>query len=263
MTAMNIKVGIKGLKNGTNILDIKVPQKLRTRIPTGVEFFDTALGGGGFVPSQVMMLTGTPGAGKTTLLMQLADAITGKGNVCLFNTGEESLYQTAMVRDRLKLKNGFICGQENMVDDLLKHADQLRKQNTNKQVFIIHDSLPTLNDGKYGNLGTTGKTPIRCGEMLTNWAKDNYGIVIFINQVTKSGQFVGKNTIKHMVDTHGELYFDEEKKSETYGERLFTVSKNRFGVSGKTMIVGLDESGLYEKGSIQSFDVRDTSNDDE
>lgn len=246
---MNLNVGIKGLKQGTNIMDVEVPEKLKQRIKTGITWFDDAVGGQGFVPSSVMMLTGTPGAGKTTMLLQLADAITGQGNICLYNTGEESLYQVRMVTERLKLKHGFICGQDIMVPDLLKHADALRKANPKKQVFILQDSLQTLDDGKYSN-GTNGATPLRCVEMLTDWAKSTYGIVIFIGQVNKSGEFAGKNGILHAIDVRGSLYIDQEKNSETYGERIFEVTKNRFGCSGRAYVLGFQEKGLFEKGSF-------------
>lgn len=255
MASMNLNVGIRGLKQGTNILDIKVPEALRIKRLSGVEWFDDALGGEGFTPSTAMMLTGGPGCGKTTMLLQLADAITRQGHVCLLNTGEESLYQVRMVTERLKLKAGFICGQDTMVSNLLSHAEAIRKANPNRQMFILQDSLQTLDDGRYvdkdGNSrGTTGSTPLRCCEMLTDWAKETFGIVVFIGQVNKAGEFAGKNAIKHAIDVHGHLFFDDSPKSETYGERLFEVQKNRFGCNGKTYIIGLDKNGLREKGNF-------------
>ena len=249
MSKMNLSVGIKGLKKGTNILDIEVPKALRDRKKVGISWFDDALGGEGFVPSQVMMLTGTPGAGKTTLLLQLADAITKAGHVCLYNTGEESLYQVKMVAERLGLRAGFVVGQDTDVSELLAHADSLRKANPGKQVFVLQDSLQTLDDGKWKD-GTNSMTAVRATEMLTDWAKANYGVVIFIGQVTKSGEFAGKQTILHAVDVRGQLYIDQEKRSETYGERIFEVTKNRFGCSGRAYVLGLNKSGLFEKGSF-------------
>jgi DNA repair protein RadA/Sms len=250
MSKMNLNVGIKGFKRGTNINDIEVPDTLRDRKKVGIEWFDDALGGEGMVPSSVMMLTGTPGAGKTTMLLQLADSITGAGHTCLYNTGEESLYQVKMVAERLKLKNGFVCGQDTLVSDVLSHADALRKANKGKQVFILQDSLQTLDDGKYADGGTNSMTAVRSVEMLTDWAKSNYGIVCFIGQVTKGGDFAGKQTILHAVDVRGQLYIDEEKRSETYGERIFEVTKNRFGCSGRSYVLGIQKTGLYEKGSF-------------
>jgi DNA repair protein RadA/Sms len=249
MSKMTLNVGIKGLKKGTNINDIAVPQQLRSRKPVRITWFDDALGGEGFVPSTVMMLTGTPGAGKTTLLLQLADAITGAGHICLYNTGEESLHQVKMVAERLSLRNGFIVGQDTEAEALLAHADHLRKANPGKQVFVLQDSLQTLNDGKYGD-HTNSMTPLRCAEMLTDWAKASYGIVIFIGQVNKDGDFAGKNGILHAIDIRGQLYIDKAKTSETYGERIFEVTKNRFGCSGRAYVLGMRREGLYEKGEI-------------
>lgn len=248
MSKMNLNVGIRNLKRGTNITEISVPEALRVRKKTGLSWFDDALGGDGFVPSSVMMLTGTPGAGKTTMLLQLANAITAAGHICLYNTGEESLYQVKMVAERLGLRNGFVVGQDSLVGDLLEHADELRAANPGKQIFILQDSLQTLDDGKWKD-GTNSMSTVRATEMLTDWAKSNYGIVIFIGQVTKSGDFAGKQTILHAVDVRGRIFIDEEKKSETYGERIFEITKNRFGCSGKSYILGMNRTGLYEKGS--------------
>lgn len=254
MASMTLTVGIRGLKDNTNILDVKVPEALRKRVKVGINWFDDAVGGDGMVPSSVMMLTGTPGAGKTTMLLQLADCITKSGAICLYNTGEESLYQVRMVTERLKLEHGFICGQDTMVPKLLEKADAIRKANKGKQLFILQDSLQTLDDGKYvdsaGNSrGTTGSTPLHCTEQLTDWAKSTYGIVMFIGQVNKGGEFSGKNGILHAIDVKGSLYIDQEKNSETYGERIFEITKNRFGCSGRAYVLGMQEKGLFEKGS--------------
>jgi DNA repair protein RadA/Sms len=249
MAKMTLNVGLKNLKRGTNINDIEVPQQLRNRKKVNIDWFDAALGGEGFVPSSVMMLTGTPGAGKTTMLLQLANSITKAGHICLYNTGEESLHQVKMVVERLGLREGFIVGQDLMVTDLLAHADLLRKQNPGKQVFVLQDSLQTLDDGKWKD-GTNSMTALRCAEMLTDWAKETYGVVIFIGQVNKDGEFQGKNGILHAIDVRGHIYVDKQKKSETYGERIFEVTKNRFGCSGIAHILGLRRDGLYEKGTI-------------
>lgn len=256
---MSINVGIKGLKRGTNIMDVKVPDALRRRVKTGVTWFDDAVGGEGFVPSSVMMLTGTPGAGKTTMLLQVADSITKSGHICLYNTGEESLHQVRMVTERLNLKHGFVCGQDIMVPDLLAHADELRKVHKGKQVFILQDSLQTLDDGKYSN-GTNGTTPLRATEMLTEWAKATYGCVVFIGQVNKDGEFSGKNGILHAIDVRGKLYIDQQEKSPSYGQRIFEVTKNRFGCSGRGYVLGYNKEGLHEMGQINVFELHNPKN---
>ena len=246
---MKLNVGIRDLDRGTNINTIVVPEQLRHRVKTGLKFFDDAVAEG-LVPSSVMMLTGTPGAGKTTMLLQLAESITRQGHVCLYNTGEESLYQVKMVAERLGLRTGFVCGQDTMVSDLLDHADWLIKSNPGKKVFILQDSLQTLDDGKYKDGGTNSVTPLRCAEMITEWAKKTFANVIFIGQVNKDGNFNGKNAILHAIDVRGSLYVDTDKKSETYGERIFEVTKNRYGSAGSAHVLGINERGLYERGTV-------------
>ena len=247
MSSMNLNVGIKNIVHGTRIADIKVPDQLRNRVKTGIEFFDTAVGD--LVPSSAAMITGTPGAGKTTLMLQLADSIVASGHMCLYNTGEESLYQVKMTAERLGLCHNFFVGQDAIVSDILNHADMIKKQSKGKQVFLIQDSIATADDGKYAN-STNSMTSVRVVEMLTDWAKSTYGIVLAVGQVTKSGEFAGKNQLLHTVDLRAELYIDKEKKSETFGERIFEVTKNRFASAGNAFILGMDKKGLHEKGSL-------------
>jgi predicted ATP-dependent serine protease len=157
-----------------------------------------------------------------------------------------------MVAERLRLKNGFCVGQDVMVSDLLNHADYLKKQHKGKQIFLLQDSLQTLDDGKYTNaagesLGTNGASPMRCTEMLTNWAKTTSGIVVFIGQVNKNGVFSGKNGILHAVDVKGHLAIDKDKDSDTFGERVYEVTKNRYGVSGKSYVMAMGDRGISEK----------------
>jgi DNA repair protein RadA/Sms len=245
-----LDVAIPEIEQGTTIKQVRVPDKLRERKKTGLEWFDVALGGDGLTPSSVTMLTGGGGCGKTTLMMQVASALHTMGNLVLLNSGEQSLYQVKMVYERMGLPSDFHVGQEIYVKDLIEHAEVLMELYPGKQPVIIHDSLQTLNDGFYPNGGVTGMTPVRCAQELVKWAKSSYAIVMFIGQVTKNGDFAGKNNIHHMVDTHAELYFDDDKKSQTCGKRIFGVTKNRFGCTQKSVILGMNAQGLYEEGYI-------------
>lgn len=254
MSQMKLNVGLQNWKMNTNILDLDVPVQLENTFNTGLSFFDDALSSGeGVTPSSSILFTGTPGAGKTTMCLQLADSITKAGNICLYNTGEESLFQVRKVAKRLNLKHGFIAGQDTLVTDILEHAGSLMKANRGKQLFIILDSLQTLNDGKYADGAVNAMSQVRATEMITNFCKETYACALIIGQVTKSGDFGGKMQVKHTVDVHAHLFIDEQKSSETYGERIFEVNKNRFGCAGKRYILGMAKNGLYEKGSIQAF----------
>jgi len=251
---MNLNVA-RGFKTGTRISTIEVPAALRVKHSSGIEWLDDALGGeGGFTPTTTMMLTGGPGAGKSTLLRQLANTLNSKGHFPVYNTGEESLFQAKMACERLGLKEDFQVGEEVMLPKLLTYLDNVRDEckRKKKQIFLLQDSLQTLDDGKYvdtaGNSrGTTGKTPTYCSQMLVDWMQKNFGVCIFIGQCTKGGEFAGQNTIKHAIDTHAHMFVDEKEKSDTYGSLLFEVQKNRWGCNGKTYILGRGKNGYLEE----------------
>ncbi len=228
---------------GTNILDIKVPEYLKKKFKVGVDYIDGAMGGEGFTPSAVTLFTGTPGAGKTTLALKLADSVTKKGGICLFNTAEESLYQTSMTAKRLKLKNGFLTGNTDDINVLLQKAQDMVDDNKGKQFFLIVDSLQCLDDGKYSSGMKTSGTAIRCLQLITNFCKDNAAVGVIINQVNKQGKMAGSNKLKHMCDSHMHLSV-EEKEVDLIGCRILEVQKNRFGGCGHIFFLNLGRTGF-------------------
>jgi DNA repair protein RadA/Sms len=238
-----------GLPFGLNIKDVEVPAALRTKISTGIDYFDSAMGGKGFTPSVVTLFTGTPGAGKTTMMLALANSLTGNGATVVFNTGEESLYQVKMVTERLHLRHGFLAGGEVHVPTLLKQCDAVRARNPGKPFFLIVDSLQTMDDGKYrrkdGTTTTNGGSATRALAMITDYCKENMVNAIIIGQVNKGGQMAGSNKLKHMVDAHLHLSV-EEKDAELAGCRVLETQKNRFGGAGHAFFLRLNEHGFKE-----------------
>ena len=224
---MKLNLKDKNIGFGINILDITVPNQLRKRHKTDIDYINSAFGGNGFTPSTVSLFTGEPGAGKTTLMLVLADSLTRTNACTLYNTAEESLYQVKLTCERLMLQNGFVAGQETHVPTLLKNCDELRKHNPDKPFFLIVDSLQTLNDGKYGE-NTNGGSAIRSLQMLTDYAKEHYINVICIGQVNKSGNMAGSQKLKHMVDSMIHMSI-EKKNEELIGCRVLETVKNRFG----------------------------------
>jgi len=242
---MKLNVNAGDIKFGTNILDVEVPQQLRRRVRSGLKYFDDAMGGLGFTPSMVTLFTGTPGAGKTTMMLELANSFTGNGATVLFNTAEESLFQLKMTVERLRLRHGFVAGQETMVPKLLEDCDKLRAKNPNKPFFLIIDSLQCLNDGKYGDHQTNSKTAQRSLSLITDYCKANFCNAIVIGQVTKNGQMAGANVLKHMVDAMVTLDV-ERKDQDLAGCRVLQVEKNRFGGAGHIFFLQLQEKGFME-----------------
>ena len=229
---------------GTNILDIKIPDILRKKFKTGIDYIDGAMGGEGFTPSCVTLFTGEPGAGKSSMALILANAITGKGGIALFNTAEESLFQPAMTAERLRLKKGFPCGNTQDVGLIIEKAREMQAANPDKQFFLIVDSLQCLFDPKYGANYTGGSaSAVRCLEEITDFCKETNAIAIVINQVNKSGTMAGSNKLKHMVDSMMHLSV-ERKDPDLAGCRVLQTIKNRFGGCGHVYFMQLNKRGF-------------------
>ena len=251
---MKLKKITDNITFGTNILDIEVPEHLKKKFASGVSFFDEAMGGEGFTPSAVTLFTGAPGAGKTTLMLTLADSMTKKGATVLFNTAEESLFQTAMTAKRLKLRNGFRAGNSASVNEILENARKMQKEakKNNAQFVLIVDSLQCLDDDKYSSGKITSGTAIRCLQEITDFCKDTGSIGIIINQVNKSGKMAGSNKLKHMVDSHVHLGI-EEKDEDFRGCRILETQKNRFGGCGHMFYLSLNARGFRQVAKIENF----------
>lgn len=229
-----------GVAHGTNILDVEVPDVLRTRVKTGIDWLDD-LYNGGLLRTMAILFTGSPGSGKTTLALQLANAFMRSGITPLYNTGEESLYQIKMTVERLRFQHGFLCGEDRICDELINHADAQGVD------VIIQDSLQTLIDPKYDNADyRNNKSDQRCLEALTDWAKEKKKIIIVIGQVSKSGQFRGSMELKHTVDAHMHLTVDTDSNSSTFEKRLLELQKYRFGPAGQHFVLDMRERGLVE-----------------
>ena len=247
-----MKLNVKNeITFGCNILDLEVPKQLRNKHKSGLGYIDSALGGEGFTPSAVTFFTGEPGSGKTTMMLTLADRLTKTGAVCLFNTAEESLFQVKLVCERLKFRNGFICGQEAHVPTLLENADKLRKANPGKPFFFIIDSLQCLDDGFYKDGHTNSKSAERALAMITDYCKEHYCNAIVIGQVNKSGQMAGTNKLKHMVDAMMHLSV-ETKDKDLEGCRVLQTTKNRFGGCGHTFFLSLGRDGFREVARVSA-----------
>lgn len=255
---MNLSLG-NTIPHGTNIMDVEIPPELDREVSTGIDFVDAIFGGEGMTPSQAILFSGEAGSGKTTLMMSIADSLTKLGHICLFNSNEEADVQLAKTRRRLGITDGFIVGNDVKVTDVIKHLKKLQKQAEGKrakdgspvQVVLILDSLQAHDDGRYPNGYTNSTTAVNIAVAVTKWCKTKnhggYGIAIIIGQVSKGGEFEGKNKLKHAVDSQLHLSIDDDTASSTYGTRLLEMRKNRMGAGAKAIVLSMHRDGLREQ----------------
>ena len=268
---------INGLNSGielttkTNILDIDVPAAMEVNIPTGLKNVDLLMAGDGVTPSTVTMVTGVPGGGKSTLMFQLADAITGSGNVALYNGNEESVLQMRKTTKRLRLKHGFIpacetdvyrlvhllrkvegkSGQDRFPDSGLASDSGRSKLRNGREDWRTSSGEEGTRQGRFPHLEEDARTSVVGGQRSRAVVGNPFGLGeavlqcgFMIGHVNKSGDYAGKGKLKHVIDVHLHLEFDKDRRSDTYGERLLSVEKNRFGVAGVCFLFEISDRGV-------------------
>jgi len=231
--------------NVTGFTQITVSANHIDRLSTHIHEFDRVLGKG-FVPGQVILLTGEPGIGKSTLLLQALSSLKA-----LYISGEESGNQIKGRADRLQVKLESCTFSDTLqIEGIVKGIDDLK----DKPDIIVIDSIQMLyskiQDGSPGSI-----TQLReCGLQLVRLAKEKHIAMILIGHVTKDGDIAGPKIVEHMVDTV--LSFEGEKLSHF---RILRATKNRFGSTDEIGIFEMTSLGLKEVDNPLAFIEHDES----
>ena len=201
------------------------------RFKTNIPELDRVLGGG-FVDSQVVLISGTPGIGKSTLLLQVADSI--NSNV-LYASGEESAMQIASRANRLGIdKNNIKILASNIIEEVTTY---LARNNDIK--FVILDSIQTFQTNQLNSRIGSSSQIKECTNMIVEFAKKNNVVFIVVGHITKAGDIAGPKLLEHMVDTV--LLLEGDKQ---YLYRMLKAEKNRFGDTAEVGIFDMQQQGL-------------------
>ncbi|MFH0979848.1 MAG: DNA repair protein RadA [Candidatus Roizmanbacteria bacterium] len=202
----------------------KIKTQEKSRIKTGIYEFDRVLGGG-FVPGEVILLTGEPGIGKSTLVLQSLKNIR-----TLYISGEESGEQVKNRADRLGVDlDNFLFSSDLQVEGIIESVSEMK----NKIDIVVIDSIQTIYSKDIEGATASISQLKEVTKLLVTFAKKNNFSVILIGHITKEGEIAGPKSLEHFVDCV--LNFEGEKVSNY---RLIRASKNRFG--------GTDEIGIFE-----------------
>jgi len=218
---------------------VQVPDYMKVRATTGIEWFDQALGSPekpGYVIGSVFVVAASPGAGKSTLLRQMCSmSVLG---TALYNTGEECFEQVSMSLEERRFDSNFLLANYREVNELLAAV----KARPDVRVLVI-DSLQNLyseTDHQGNPLGGApgSKKQIVCvAEKIAAFCKETLVTAFMICHSTKSGDFSGPQTLEHVVDGSIKITAVDELRS-------LTLEKNRWGLSGRAYYLGMSEHGF-------------------
>lgn len=200
------------------------------RVKSGIEEFDTVLGGG-IVRGSLVLLGGDPGIGKSTLLTQVA-AHLAKEHPTLYVSAEESCSQVKMRCDRLRLASeNLLLLNETCLEEIESNLGECR--------FVVIDSVQAIyTETMNSAAGSVGQVR-ECAAKLMRIAKSRQITFFIIGHVTKEGALAGPKVLEHIMDTV--LYFEGQPEDNF---KLLRAVKNRFGSAQEVGVFEMTDEGI-------------------
>jgi predicted ATP-dependent serine protease len=208
---------------------------------------------GGIPRATNYMVVGDPGVGKSTVCLDIISDLANKGYKVLFISGEMTRIDLFRYVQRYpKFGNVDILFLGEYADDLPHRV----VQNVLAPGYdiVLLDSFEEIKEAIREGMKVSGPSASKflIDLMLSHNLGNNESLAhtafLVIQQVTKKGQFLGSNKLKHMLTGMLELRFEEDGMV-SYME----FTKNRRGPIGQKMYYSLRETGdvnFYQKAIV-------------
>ena len=196
------------------------------------------------------MIIGDPGVGKTTIILDLVSSIARQqpATRILFISAEMNEIDLAIYVQRYpKFGDINILFVEPDINDYTHHLQQIEEVLQQGWDIVAIDSFHELQ----GIVKEEEDITMRLAEtkLLALIKRHNKAVndtntnttFLTIQQVTKSGAFIGSNRLKHMITAMMELRLDNPKN--IYSDRYIVFSKHRRGDVGVKLYYNLSSTG--------------------
>ncbi len=210
----------------------KVGYEKFDRVKSGIEEFDTVLGGG-IVRGSLVLLGGDPGIGKSTLLTQVAGHLAAtQTSPTLYVSAEESCSQVKMRCERLGVDgDNLLLLNETCLEDIENAIGESK--------FVVIDSVQAIYTETLSSAaGSVGQVR-ECAARLMRVAKSQNITFFIIGHVTKEGSLAGPKVLEHIMDTV--LYFEGQQEDSF---KLLRAVKNRFGSAQEVGVFEMTDKGV-------------------
>lgn len=208
--------------------DLNFDPKIFVPIKTNRELDVILSTDGGLMPATNMIITGGPGSGKTTLVLDMLSDFTTNGKKCLFVSGEMDNIGYYKYCQRIpKFQNVPVIFLKEHASNIKEVIEYVFNQGWDViAIDSIAEILEMYKDSQKCTMTAAENWLLSLQDRIKLGHNEGqyYTSIINIQQVTKSGDFVGSNRLKHMTDSMFEIQTDKER---TF--RSISFSKNRDG----------------------------------
>lgn len=244
-----------GFDQITKLKDLDIDQRMLESMKTGIDPVDKLFSFEGGIPcASNIMAIGDPGVGKTSIMLDVVASIQNKGRKCLFISAEMGRKQMFKYTQRFP--------QFGTVDTLF--TSDFMDFNTKDVVgqaldrgydLVLIDSIAEVIEAVRDDNGLDRKTAEAW--LVETCVRNNKGenkeekftSFLLIQQVTKSGDFVGSNKLKHLTDALLEMRKETEDDG---GGAYMSFQKNRNGLAEDRMNFSLSNSKIEYSSTVGS-----------
>ena len=242
--------------NLTTLDELDIDSRMLETMPSGIEEIDEFISHEGGIPcSTNIMIIGDPGVGKTSVLLDTLASIEKSGRKCLFISGEMGRKQMFKYTKRFKQ---FGCVTTLFLSDYIEYNSKDVIEQVLDMGFdcVLMDSIAEVVDGVRDDNRWDRKTAESW--LVDICVKNNKGendeekftSFLLIQQVTKAGEFVGSNKLKHMTDATLEMRKESDRDG---GGTYLEFTKNRNGSVNQRLSFSLMNSKI-EYGMITGIE---------
>lgn len=219
----------------TKLKDVEFDPGQFNVVKTGTFFDEFASRKNGIPAARAIMVTGDPGVGKSSNLMDILVGAKKQGNSVLYVSAEMSpldVHEFIQFYPGLDEVDFFYMGEWLLDPDKTVPATVALGAILNKGWdLVVFDSLYEIQGIVSEEMGKSMKMAEKEILKMVGGQKKGFndkGVFtsfLLIQQMNKSGEFVGSNNLKHMTDAFLKLMWSKEEP----GKRVMKFVKNRMG----------------------------------